>query len=73
MSAQTQTGTARLEEIAKQLEQSASELRSAEVDAERTTALVARCAELASQASIELDRIAGAAPEGSLPGQEELL
>lgn len=73
MSAQTQAGTARLEEIAKQLEQSASELRSGNLDSERTTGLVTRCAELASQASIELDRIAGAAPEGLLPGQEELL
>ncbi len=64
--------TGRLSEISEQLERAATELRG-DPGGERAQQLTSRCAELASQAAVELDRLARAAPEASLPGQEELL
>jgi hypothetical protein len=65
--------TSQLDTISRDLDQASSQLRSGDLDPQRAAELATHCAELASQASIELDRLARAAPEASLPGQEELL
>ena len=65
--------TSRLSEISAELERAAGKLRAGSLDQEQASQLSSRCAELASQVAIELDRLARSAPEASLPGQEELL
>jgi len=62
-----------LAELTAQLEATAQRLRSGDLDADAAADLVAECARLASDAAAELDRRAGAAAGGSLPGQGELL
>jgi hypothetical protein len=64
---------ARLAEISEQLEEAARRLRSGEVQGEEATRLAGDCAELASRAAAELDRLARAVPQEAGPGQEELL
>jgi ABC-type transporter Mla subunit MlaD len=63
----------RLGQISEQLAQAAGRLRSDEVGSEEATRLAGECAELASQAAAELERLARATPEETTPGQEELL
>jgi exonuclease VII small subunit len=60
-----------LEEVAKELEQAASRLRSGELDSEEAADLVERCAELAGRLSSEVDAESRAAAESE--GQERLL
>jgi hypothetical protein len=62
-----------LDELTTQLEAAARRLRSGELDADAAADVVAECARLASEAAAELDRRAGAAAGGPLPGQGELL
>jgi hypothetical protein len=63
----------RLVQISEQLDATARKLRDADVDGEEATRLASECADLASQAVAELDRLTrGAADEGA-PGQEGLL
>jgi hypothetical protein len=69
----TRSDTAQLASISRDLEQASSQLREGDLDPEHTAEVATRCAELASRAAIELDRLARAAPKASLPGQEELL
>ena len=66
-------GTARLSEISERLEEAARALRADDLDGEQAGRLAGECAELASQAAAELDRLARWSPPDSVPGQEELL
>jgi hypothetical protein len=62
-----------LDELTSQLEDAAKRLRAGDLDSDAAADLVAECARLASEAAAELDRRAGAAAGGPLPGQGELL
>ena len=63
----------RLDELAGRLERAAAELRAGELAPERAAALVDECAQLAAEASAELDRRVRAgdagADAGGAPGQ----
>jgi hypothetical protein len=64
-----------LEEIARRLEEGAQRLREDGLEPDDAIRLAEECAELASRAAVELDRIArlsGSDP-ADVPGQEELL
>jgi hypothetical protein len=63
-----------LDELIRELEESAARLRAGELDAAQAAELVERCAELAARVGAELDR-AGREAERDTPaeGQEELL
>ena len=64
----------RLTEISERLEEAARALRADDLDGEQAGRLAGECAELASQAAAELDRLARAgSPPDAVPGQEELL
>jgi ABC-type transporter Mla subunit MlaD len=63
----------RLGQISERLDQAARRLRSEDVGSDEATRLAGECAELASQAAAELERLARATPEEAAPGQEELL
>jgi hypothetical protein len=65
--------TARIEEISERLGELARRLKAAEPEDDEATRLAEECAELASQAAAELDRLVRASPQDSAPGQEELL
>ena len=67
------SGIGRLEQITGQLDTAALKLRDADVTSEEATRLASECAELASQAVAELDRLTRGAAQESVPGQEELL
>jgi hypothetical protein len=64
---------ARLTELSRRLEDAAGRLRGDEVGSDEAARLVGECADLASQAAAELERLARASPEEALPGQEGLL
>ena len=65
--------SARLNEISDRLEQAAKRLRDGGIDGDEASQLAGQCAELASEAAVELERLArSSGPEG-VPGQEELL
>jgi hypothetical protein len=63
----------RLEQISAQLDAAARKLAEADVTSEDATRLAGECADLASQAVAELDRLASGAAQETTPGQEELL
>jgi hypothetical protein len=63
----------RLVQISEQLDATARMLRDAELDGEEATRLAGECAELASQAVAELDRLTRGSADEAAPGQEELL
>jgi hypothetical protein len=63
----------RLEAISQKLETAAARLRDGDVDSEEATRLAGECAELASQAVAELDRLTRGSAYEAAPGQEELL
>jgi exonuclease VII small subunit len=65
--------TASLERLVTQLEHVAGRLRSGELDADEAARLVDDCAQLASNASAELERLARVAASEPLPGQDQLL
>jgi hypothetical protein len=63
-----------LGDISRQLEAGAGRLRDEHLAPEEAMRLAGECAELASKAAVELDRLTRLAPESpSVPGQEELL
>jgi hypothetical protein len=62
-----------LESIARELEDAAARLRENEIDPDEAADLVERCADLATRAGQELERVARATPAGEQPGQETLL
>jgi hypothetical protein len=61
-----------IHELVVELEDTAAQLRSGELDAEDAARAVERCAELAAKIGARLDEIARE-PDETLPGQEELL
>ncbi|MGI8920937.1 MAG: hypothetical protein ACR2HD_04570 [Solirubrobacteraceae bacterium] len=63
----------RLDELTERLEAAAQRLRTGELGVEEAGALVEECAQLASAAAAELDRLARAPLDGVAPGQGELL
>ena len=62
-----------LADISRQLEEGAGRLRADDLDPDDAMRLAGDCAELASQAAVELDRLTRLAPGSDVPGQEELL
>ena len=63
----------RLAEISQRLEDAATRLRDGELPSEEATRLAGECADLASEAAAELERLARASADEVLPGQEGLL
>jgi hypothetical protein len=63
----------RLVQISEQLDATARRLQDADLDGEEATRLAGECAELASQAVAELDRLTRSSADEAAPGQEELL
>jgi hypothetical protein len=63
----------RLVQISEQLDVTARRLRETDLDGEEATRLAGECAELASQAVAELDRLTRGSIDDAAPGQEELL
>jgi hypothetical protein len=61
-----------LEDLVKELESAAEQLRSGELDSARAADLIERCAELAARLGAELEALARRG-EGGSPGQETLL
>jgi hypothetical protein len=61
-----------LEELVRELEQAAGQLRSGELDSAAAADLIERCAELAARLGGELEALARKG-EGGSPGQETLL
>ena len=62
-----------LDELVRQLEDAAAQLRTGELDAEQAAELVEECARLAALAGSELDRLVREAAPDPRPGQGELL
>lgn len=62
-----------LEDLVGRLDRAAEQLRSGELSADAAASLVEDCAALASQASAELERLARAAAQEPMPGQDSLL
>jgi hypothetical protein len=67
--------TRSLEDIAQRLEEGARRLREDGLDPDDAIRVAGECADLASQAAVELDRIGrlSASDHPEVPGQEELL
>ena len=61
-----------IEDLVKELEQAAHQLRSGELDSAAAAELIERCAELAARLGSELEALARKG-EGGSPGQETLL
>jgi hypothetical protein len=61
-----------LDELVRELEGTAAQLRSGELDAEQAAQAVERCAQDAGRIGAKLDELARE-PDEALPGQEELL
>ena len=72
MSEQEQTQE-RLSDLSRRLEESAGRLGADDLEPDEAMRLAGECAELASQAAVELDRLTRLAPTDQVPGQEELL
>jgi hypothetical protein len=63
-----------LEELSRRLEEGARRLREEDLQPDDAIRVAGECAELASQAAVELDRIARlSADQAEVSGQEELL
>jgi hypothetical protein len=65
--------SARLSEISRRLEEAAARLGEDGLDRDQAAQLATECAELASEAAVELERQARGGPLDQVPGQEELL
>jgi len=63
----------RLSEISERLEAAAGRLSAGDLEPDEASRLAGECADLASQAVAELDRLARATPHDAGPAQEELL
>jgi hypothetical protein len=68
-----ETPVAKIEAISERLDEAAQRLRSADLESEEATRIAGECAQLASEAAAELDRLARATPADTESGQEELL
>jgi hypothetical protein len=63
-----------LADLSRRLEEGARRLRDSDLQPDDVIRVAGECAELASQAAVELDRIARLAGDhAEVPGQEELL
>ena len=61
-------------DLSRRLEEGADRLRADDLAPDEAVQLAGECAELASQAAVELDRLTRLAPaDSATPGQEELL
>jgi exonuclease VII small subunit len=69
----TDLDTSTLDALVARLERAADQLRSGELSPDAAAGLVEDCAALASQASTELERMARAAQQEPIPGQDSLL
>jgi hypothetical protein len=65
--------TAALERLVAHLEDVAARLRAGDLEPEAAAKLVDDCAQVASNASAELERLARVAASEPLPGQDQLL
>ncbi|WP_354697437.1 hypothetical protein DSM112329_03064 [Paraconexibacter sp. AEG42_29] len=65
--------TAALERLTAYLEDIAARLRSGDLEPDAAAKLVDECAQVASNASAELERLARVAASEPLPGQDQLL
>jgi hypothetical protein len=63
----------RLADLSRRLEESAGRLGAAGLEPDEAMRLAGECAELASEAAVELDRLTRISPGDPVPGQEELL
>ena len=63
----------RLAEISERLENVAERLRASDAEGEEAMQLAGECADLASEAVAEIERLGRATPQEAGPGQEELL
>ena len=69
----TELDTSTLDTLVERLERAAEQLRSGDLSSDAAAGLVEDCAALAGQASAELERMARAAAQEPLPGQDSLL
>jgi hypothetical protein len=69
----SEVDTSTLDALVARLERAAEQLRSGELSSDAAAGLVEDCAGLASQASVELERMARAAQQEPIPGQDSLL
>ena len=65
--------TSTLDALVERLDRAAEQLRSGDLSPDAAAGLVEDCAALASQASAELERMARAAQQEPIPGQDSLL
>ena len=65
--------SAQLDDLVERLERAAEQLRGGDLSQDAAATLVEDCAALASQASAELERLARAAAQEPMPGQDSLL
>jgi uncharacterized phage protein gp47/JayE len=71
--AETDVDTTTLDSLVERLERAAEQLRSGDLSSDAAAGLVEDCAAAASQASAELERMARAAQQEPIPGQDSLL
>jgi hypothetical protein len=69
----TEEAQQRLSELSRRLEESAGRLGADDLEPDEAMRLAGECAELASQAAVELDRLTRVSSGDPVPGQEELL
>jgi hypothetical protein len=69
----TEVDTTTLDALVVRLERAADQLRSGDLSPDAAASLVEDCAVVASQASTELERMARAAQQEPIPGQDSLL
>jgi hypothetical protein len=69
----TEVDTSTLDALVARLERAADQRRTGDRSADAAAGLVEDCAALASQASAELERMARAAQQEPIPGQDSLL
>ncbi len=69
----SEVDTSTLDALVARLERAAEQLRTGELSPDAAAGLVEDCAGLASQASAELERMARAAQQEPIPGQDTLL
>jgi hypothetical protein len=69
----TEVDTSTLDALVARLERAAEQLRTGDLSSDAAAGLVEDCAALASQASAELERMARAAQQEPIPGQDSLL
>jgi hypothetical protein len=63
-----------LSDLSRRLEEGAGRLRAGDLEHDEAIRVAGECADLASQAAVELDRLTRLAPgDPAAPGQEELL